>query len=200
MIRRSWVQTPLGAISDEIYFVLCNLRQKCMSDFFIVYNPHGVLSWHLVDLGGVGGGAHLLAKISSFSCSSGKYWPNGSLMPSLVSCTGKSCGRPCFIFGSIMVSERVFFFFIRIFYNREKAGWSDRNTTELSKYTGKDYSRLLTLCFSKNHRIGSLDWLRPRSRSKQPTLRALLAQGPGDLDLDQVLSIPRQKTRWLFLS
>ena len=26
MIWRLWVQTPLGAIFDEIYFVLCNFR------------------------------------------------------------------------------------------------------------------------------------------------------------------------------
>ena len=26
MMRRLWVKTPLGAIFDEIYFVLCNFR------------------------------------------------------------------------------------------------------------------------------------------------------------------------------
>ena len=32
MIWRLWVQTPLGAIFDEIYFVLCNFRSVRWSD------------------------------------------------------------------------------------------------------------------------------------------------------------------------
>ena len=32
MIRKLWVQTPLGAIFDEIYFVLCNFRSVRLSD------------------------------------------------------------------------------------------------------------------------------------------------------------------------
>ena len=43
MIWRLWVQTPLGAIFDEIYFVLCNLRSvrksnRNASDWPIVKN------------------------------------------------------------------------------------------------------------------------------------------------------------------
>ena len=32
MIWRLWVQTPLGAIFDKIYFVLCNFRSVRQSD------------------------------------------------------------------------------------------------------------------------------------------------------------------------
>ena len=40
MIKKLWIQTPLGAIFDEIYFVLCNYRSvRNSSDFLIVKNP-----------------------------------------------------------------------------------------------------------------------------------------------------------------
>ena len=49
MIQRLGVQTPLGAIFDEISFVLCNFRSvrhtdRNASDFFIVKNPNDSLT------------------------------------------------------------------------------------------------------------------------------------------------------------
>ena len=45
MIQRLWVQTPLGAIFDNFFFVLCNFRSlrysdRNASDFLIVKNPN----------------------------------------------------------------------------------------------------------------------------------------------------------------
>ena len=44
MIRKLWVQTPLGTIFDEIYFVVCNFRSvrlsdRNVSDFLFLKNP-----------------------------------------------------------------------------------------------------------------------------------------------------------------
>ena len=39
MIWRFWVQTPLGAIFDEIYFVLCNFRSVRLSDRKVSVRP-----------------------------------------------------------------------------------------------------------------------------------------------------------------